>query len=192
MEAVEHFVREWGYWAVFLGACVEGESVILLACYFASQGHLSWPGIISLAFVATLVADQGLFLVGHYHGPKIFKRFPILKTKSQRVFDLLHRFDTWFILSFRFIYGIRVASPLILGASGLPLGRFARLNVVAAIIWTAVSFSFGYVFAQSIHGLLERFSTIKPYLIGGGVALVFIIWAGYRFWKLRTQNTSSA
>lgn len=178
MAGLEGFVREWGYLAVFLGACVEGETIIMLACYAAWQGHLSWTGIISLAFVATLCADQALFQVGQRFGPRALKRWPWLAEKSVRVFALLHRFGTWFVLGFRFVYGIRTTSPVILGASGFPLRRFAILNLVAAVIWTAVSFSVGYAVARGADALMDKVQNAQAWFTRGLGILVgaWVVW----------------
>lgn len=183
LSGLEDFIQTWGYSAVFLGACVEGESIIMLSCYMAYQGYLSWPGIISVAFLGTLFADQGLFLVGYRYGPKIFTRWPSLKEKSKRIFDLLKRFDTGFILSFRFIYGIRVASPLILGSSGLDRKRFAKLNVLAAVIWTGVSFGIGYLIAHSLAHVMEVFHTWKKGFLWGILGTILISVLGWKLWR---------
>ena len=42
---------------------VEGESVILAACFMAHLGHLSLMKIMLIAFCGTLFADQTLFYV---------------------------------------------------------------------------------------------------------------------------------
>ena len=61
---LEAFVTRWGYLAVFLGSLIEGESIILPAGYFASQGYLSLYKIMLIAFVGTVIADQLLFVFG--------------------------------------------------------------------------------------------------------------------------------
>ena len=72
---MENFVSKWGYWAVFLGSLIEGESVILPAGYFASQGVLDLSWVIVIAFFGTLIADQSLFILGHILGKGVFSVF---------------------------------------------------------------------------------------------------------------------
>ncbi len=45
---------------------------------------------------------------------------------------------TGFILAFRFIYGMRTVSPVIIGLSSVSARRFVVLNAVAAIVWGVV------------------------------------------------------
>ncbi len=49
--------------------------------------------------------------------------------------DLLERHPTGFILAFRFLYGMRTISPVIIGLSGVPFRKFLLLNAIAAGIW---------------------------------------------------------
>lgn len=180
------------YILLFLGACVEGESIVLTASFLAYTGFLSLPAVMTIAFTATLVADQTLFYLGRFYGPTVLARYPSLKDKSQRVFNLLHRYNILFILGFRFIYGIRTVSPFVIGTGGITIKRFTILNLIAAIIWTVVSclggYSLGYFFYDSIH---EIFHNIVHYqkmiviwvvsVVGAAIGLIY----AWRRWKKR-------
>lgn len=141
---IETLLREYGYWIVFLGSLIEGESVILAASAAAYHGYLSLPKIMVIAFLGTLCADQFFYQIGRRYGHAILERFPKLKGPSQRAFDLLRRYDTLFILSFRFIYGIRNVSPIVVGMSGVSVLRFTVLNIIAAALWSVLSCLIGY------------------------------------------------
>lgn len=189
MEQVIEFVQNWGYYAVFLGSLVEGESVILTACVLAHMGYLNIYYIMGIAFVGTLFADQSLFLVGRRYGPTLFKKYPHLKTRSERVFKLLKKYDVWFILTFRFIYGIRTLSPLVIGASDMvSLRRFAPLNFIAALIWVLLSCFLGYVvLGETVEQVLENFDIIKKYFIYILLFLATSTIAGVAYYKYRNS-----
>ena len=186
MESFLAFVQEWGYIAVFLGAIVEGETVILTASALAALGYLSLYKIMAITFCTTVVVDQGLFMVGRRYGPAFFERFPKLRPRADKAFRLLHRFDKWFILSFRFIYGIRVISPIVIGAANVEHKRFAPLNVLSALIWTVVSCYSGYAMGDVLEKLLENLEVAKHYLMLGVGALV-VIAVAYWCWKKRRK-----
>ena len=139
------WVIKYGYLAVFLGALVEGESVILTAGVLCYQGYMSLWKIMVVSFIATLIADQTFYHLGRAHGAKLLKKWPKLAVRSEKAFDLLHRYNTLFILSCRFIYGIRTISPAIIGMAGVSVLRFTILNVIAAVIWSVLSCSAGYL-----------------------------------------------
>ncbi|MGL4371667.1 MAG: DedA family protein [Alphaproteobacteria bacterium] len=177
---MEAFIQEWGYLAVFLGSLVEGESVILTAGFLASQGYLSLLKIILISFTGTVIADQLLFFVGSHFGLRIIQRFPKLEAPSQRAFELLHKYDTAFILSFRFIYGIRTISPVIIGAAGVAFPRFAILNVSAAAIWSVLSCSAGYFFGDF---LMNRITPTQRTFVLAGIAFGLLFWIVWKFRK---------
>lgn len=141
---LERFILDWGYVALFLGALIEGESIVLTISSMSYYGHFEISKVVLITFAGTMIADQSLFYLGRYFGPKIFRRFPKIQGKSQKAFDLLKRYEVPFILSFRFIYGIRIISPVVIGFSGIKAKKFSALNLFAAIIWTILSCGLGY------------------------------------------------
>ena len=152
MDYLIDVIKDWGYIAVFLGSLVEGESVILVACFMAHLGYLSLTKIMIIAFCGTLFADQALYYVGRYYGQALIQRFHSLHAPANRAFKLLHRWDIWFILSFRFIWGIRTISPIVIGSSGITPRRYSPLNLLAALVWTLISCIGGYLVA----GIIEE------------------------------------
>lgn len=181
---IAEFVRDWGYVAVFLGSLIEGESVIFVAGFFAHEGYLSLPKIILISFIGTLFADQALYFVGRHYGNPFIDRFPSLRPRAERAFTLLKRYDNIFILSFRFIYGIRIISPVIIGASGVSVKRFMFLNFIAAIIWSVGSCVAAYFFAHLVMEYLHLF----PKVLLGLVLMGGVIWYGLRKWRERQQS----
>lgn len=193
--AIEQWLIEYGpiagYIILFLGSLVEGESVVLTAGFFAYKGYLTLPNIIAVSFTATLIADQVLFYVGRSYGPRLLIKYPKLATKSERVFHLLHKYNTVFILGFRFVYGIRTISPLVIGASGIPVRRYTILNLMAAIIWSVLSCSggymLGYFFADSIDDMIKRAIHYQEFFILGLITLVGG-WMTYKYYRKREEK----
>ncbi len=189
MEDLLGTLMEYGpkmaYVILFLGSLVEGESVVLTAGYLAHKQFLYLPYVIGIAFVATVIADQALYFVGRIYGPTIFTKRPHWKEKVQKAFDLLHKYNTGFIFSFRFIYGIRVISPIIIGTSGISAKRFAILNILAAAVWAVVScvggYLIGYFFSDHIDAVFAVIIKSQKYLIGS-ILLLIVLWWGKRRW----------
>lgn len=172
MDYLIELIKEWGYVIVFLGACVEGESIILTASFLAYYGYLSIVKVMMVAFTATLFADQALFWVGKVYGDRIFMKYPQLKERLKKAFVLLHKYDQWFILTFRFIYGIRTLSPIVIGAANIDTVRYTILNFIAAVIWTVISCGVGYFGAKSIKKIITNFETYGLVFLGGIVAAI--------------------
>lgn len=188
MEAFLEFVKEWGYIAVLLGSMVEGESVILTASALAHLGYLNIYKIMGIAFLGTLFADQALYQVGYHFGPKFFDKFPRIKPRTDKAFGLLHKWDVWFIIMFRFVYGIRTISPLVIGAAGISPKRFIPLNLLSAVIWTLISCAVGYMLGDVLEYMIENFKSIQRYLVLIPLGVLLLIAMLYTVWRKRRDR----
>lgn len=185
---MESFLTNYGYLAVFLGSTIEGELILMTAGYFAYQGFLDLRWVIFFAFMGTLIADQVCFFIGRYYGPRLLERFPVLKQKSEKIFHLLHLYKNVFIMTFRFVYGIRIASPLVIGASQISARRFAVLNFPAAIVWAIAIAWVGYVFGGTFNILLENMHRIQRYGLYVGIPFILCAWMSYKVYAKHYRN----
>lgn len=192
---VEQLFLEHGahiaYLILFLGSLVEGESFVLTAGYLAHKGFLSFPAIVVISFCGSVGADQILFFLGRHYGQPMIDRHPKWKPRADKAFRLLHKYNVWFIMGFRFIYGIRTLSPFIIGASGISIKRFAILNVISGAFWALTScgagYAIGYFFSDAIE---EAFHTLVHYQKLFFVALLILVAAGvaWHFYKKRHED----
>ena len=91
---------------------------------------------------------------------------------------MLKKYDIWFILTFRFLYGVRNVTPPALALAGVPHRRFAILNFFAAGIW-AVSFAgAGYLFGQAFKSVLDDAHKYFGYVLLGMFTLA-VAWGLY-------------
>ncbi|MBL4647351.1 MAG: DedA family protein [Gammaproteobacteria bacterium] len=188
---MEDFIQTYGpqiiYLIVFLGALVEGESIVLTCSILAYRYDTVSIYIVTLlAFCGSVFADQILYFIGRRYGPRLLKKKAHWRARVERASDLLKHHSTWFILSFRFIYGIRTISPLVIGASGIPVKRFSSLNFIAAVFWAILScgvgYWLGYAFDDQIDVLFDNLQKYKRY-IAIGVITLLVSGIGYWFWR---------
>ncbi|CAO5680761.1 MAG: Inner membrane protein YohD [Holosporales bacterium] len=158
MESIFEFVKSYGYIAVFLGALIEGETIILGASALAYAGYLNIYYVAIVAFIATTFAEQTCYMIGRHYGVSLFDKYPKLKGPSQKAFNLLKKVDVLFILICRFVYGIRTVSPFVVGAANIPPKKFFPLNILAAFIWASASCYAGYQLGEVI---MNNFESIK-------------------------------
>ncbi len=173
------FIATYGYLAVFIGTLLEGETILIAAGIAAHQGLLDWPIVILVAMAGGTLGDQLMFLLGRWKGDALIERHPRLARHKPRVRDLLVRHNTLLILSVRFLYGLRIAGPLILGSFRVPVLRFALLNTLGAALWASLVTAAGYTFGVAISALI---SDIKKF---GIIALVAISVLGLLIWLWR-------
>lgn len=170
-------IQQWGYALVFLGALLEGETMLLLAGLAAHNGHLSLPVIVAAAVAGGFLGDQVFFFLGRRYGKPLLARFPSLQGPARRADALLARYHAPFILANRFLYGLRIAGPIAVGMSGIPAARYALINLAGAVVWAPVIVGAGYLFGQAVELLLGDMRHIEEGLMGGILLLAVILWA---------------
>src|SRR5690348_16043500 len=174
----------WFYPIAFVWTFLEGETVILCAGFAAAQGLLDPFLLVTAAWLGSFAGDQCYFWVGRNFGTRVLDRFPRWHHSVARALHWLERYDAGFILSFRFIYGVRNFSSFALGLSAVRWERFLWLNFTAAGVWAAsfvaVGYFLGHAFRAVLGDIARSFSLVM-------LAVFVAIWVG--MWLLhRTQR----
>ena len=172
---LEQWIHDWGYAAVAVGAFAEGETVLLAAGYAAHRGLLHWWLVVVVAAVAATLGDQFFYWIGRSWGARVLARFPRLAAQFPRVESLLRRYPHWAIIGVRFLYGLRIAGPIIIGMAGVTPGRFALFNALGALIWAPMFAGLGWMFGQALSvlsGQVQRVETGLLLLL----ILVLVVW----------------
>jgi membrane protein DedA with SNARE-associated domain len=84
---LSELVTTFGYYAVFFGALLEGETILIFAGFAAHRGMLDIRYVIAIAFVASTLGDQIFFHLGRLYGVALLGRFPVLRARSSRAAD---------------------------------------------------------------------------------------------------------
>ncbi len=184
------FWAEWGalaYAAAALWAFFEGETFVLAAAAVgAAVGGIDpWILMVSV-WLGSYAGDQTWFAMGRKFGPSVLKRFPKCESKVAAASSMLERHGTIFVLSFRFLYGIRNVASAACGLTGMSWPRFAVLNFIGAGIWAGSFVAAGWF----IGGLLGP--ETLGYLIAtiGLSALAFFV--GRHYLRRRAARAAAA
>lgn len=159
---MEAIIREYGYWAVFLGILLEylglpipGEAVLLMAGALAFEGHLNLLALPPLVLAATLCGDSVWFFLGRRRGMAFFQRTggsPIAFTRASHVF---HRFGGVALLFGKFLVGVRWLLPPLAGSLQMSFPRFLVLNLTSVSLWAGCFSSLGYLLHREITQALQ-------------------------------------
>ena len=154
---------------------LEGETVVIILGALASEGkyNINITMMVACACLGSFAGDQFYYYLGRKYGDSILDRFPKMRNKIDWAFKLTRENETLFILSFRFIYGVRNVTPFVIGIAGVPRLRFFVLNFIAAFIW-ANSFAWGgYLLGRALEMWLGEH---KLMILGGFIALGLLVW----------------
>jgi membrane protein DedA with SNARE-associated domain len=174
---LQAFIENYGYFAVFAGCLAEGETVLVLAGFAAHLGYLSLPWVMTTAALAGFCGDQLAFFAGRRWGPRILAWSPRLAAAQPIIAEKLATHSTWVVFALRFAVGIRIASPIVIGASGLSLRRFMLPNAAGAIVWAIVIGGAGYLFGAAFTTMLEhakRYEEIAFAVLA--VVVIALLW----------------
>ncbi|MDE1951034.1 MAG: DedA family protein [Burkholderiales bacterium] len=180
-------VAEYGYLAVFVGSLLEGETILLLAGFAAHQGYLSLPLTIAVAFVGGTLGDQFFFWLGRTRGKQLLQRFPKAQPRVQLMKRLLQRYHAPIIVLVRFMYGMRILGPIVIGACSIAAWRFAIFNIIGAAIWAPLVTVLGYLFGDAVQLMLDHMAEAHVAALALFV-LVVAAGLGIRHWRRRKRR----
>lgn len=159
------FANNYGalvYLVILCWTFLEGETVVLITGALISGGsvHLSVWMLALVAFVGSFGGDQAWFYIGRRYGTPLLKRWPTMGKKVEWAFRLLRKQEDVFILTFRFIYGLRNVSPFIIGMAGVSRVKFLGLNLIAAGVWANTFAWGGYTLGKALECYLGESSRL--------------------------------
>jgi len=172
-------IEAYGYFGVLIGTFLEGDIALILGGLCARCTDLKLYGVILAAFTGAIIGDQVFYNLGRHQGLQVLNRFPRLKVRAERVFHHMRRHGSIIAFAFRFFYGFRILTPLLIGASGVGRGRFTLLNCLGALAWATLLGCLGYGMGEAIVVIVENVKEDLhywlPVILGGLLVLVGII-----------------
>jgi membrane protein DedA with SNARE-associated domain len=164
---MHHLVEHYGLAFLFLivalesaGAWLPGETALIVAAIYASQGHLGGVvPVIVVAAAAAIVGDNVGYWIGRAGGRRVLERWSFTRRFSERVLPPAERFFKRHggktVFFGRFFAGLRVTAAWIAGISRMPWWRFFFWNAAGGIVWAVgislVAYYAGHAAADAIN-----------------------------------------
>lgn len=156
---MEELVVRYGLVAIFLGSGIEGEPFALAGGVLAHRHWLPiWQAAVA-AILGSCLIDQAWFHLSRRFRSNRRVRAISERPAFARCLDLLERHPAWFVLLFRFAYGIRAMAPVAIGLSGISARLFVPLNILAAIAWGSGFTALGYVLGPAFEAAEHTYGT---------------------------------
>lgn len=191
----EALVLAYGYPLLFIGIIFEGETFLLIGAFLAHRGYLSLPIVMAVAFASTVLTDQTFFWIGRTRGMTILTRHPEWESRVDKVRRLLEKYQLSLIVTFRFLYGLRILTPLVIGASGFSPRLFLSFNLVGAVIWVISIGLAGYAFGHAMEIILTDIRKYELWIVIGffviGTASIIGFWIINRLKRERLTKSQA-
>ena len=173
---IEASIIHYGYIVILLTTFFGGEEFLMLAGFLAHRGYLTFSLIVLSGFTGSFVADQLYFFIGRKNGIAFLNKHPSWKTRADRIRKLLQQHQNLVILLFRFVYGIRTVTPVLIGASNVSSFKFLVLNAIGAMTWAIVLTSLGYYFGHTAELILDDVKKYEFVIIGLIILFGLVVW----------------
>ncbi|ODN42472.1 DedA family protein [Piscirickettsia litoralis] len=176
------------YILVLSTAFIEATALLFLiiadsVSFIEKDPYLQLPNFVILATMASTLHNQLLFLLGRFFGNHLFKTFPKIEKKSIKINNIFQKYDILLILSMRYLYGLRIAAPTVLGMSQISWSRFLMYDLIGGLIWSSSLILTGYFFGMSLKQVLTCPNHYSLALIS-----IIILFTLFIFLKKRYKN----
>lgn len=177
-------LETYGYLALFAGTFFEGGVLLLLSGYAACRGSMLLPLVLIVGGLGGFLGNLVWYELGRRYGARLLEKFPTWQPRAETAREYLDERGTWFVFTYRFIYGIRIASPIAIGMSRYPAGRFFVINAVGSIVWVTVVGLLGYLLGDAVRDLAGHSGTFDL-IVMACVAIGLTCLAAFRFCRSR-------
>ena len=190
---MEHFLTSYGAIGVFLGAAFEGQTALVVGGVLARQHLLALWLVLASAAAGSGLLDHLLFVAGRRYRSSGLEVRAAQQPAFAKALQFIERFPNSYILVFRFIFGLRLASPIAIGVSQIPTWRFTLLNIAGALLWSGVFTGLGYVFGEAVERVFGRHAGCWTLIaIGVLVAVVLLAWLARLVLRRRQKARAEA
>jgi membrane protein DedA with SNARE-associated domain len=183
----ELLLQKFGYLAVFVGTFLEGETILVMAGFFAERGYLRLPFVIATACAGAYSGHVFWFWLGRTQGVRLLDRFPRMKRHFGKGIRLFERYGAPAIFITQWLYGLRITCAVIIGISKVSTIKFLLYEALTCMIWAIIIGTAGFYFGRAVERVLGRAAHIEKFgllvLLVGAIAF----WAYHR-WKERREE----
>ncbi|HEY0546364.1 MAG TPA: DedA family protein [Pyrinomonadaceae bacterium] len=177
-------IGQYGLYAVFFLAMIEGDITLLLAGVLAHSGFFGEYSFAKVLIAGTLggaSSDTIAYCGGRGFG-KTVRGFRFYRVASPRIERLTDKFGPLSIFLSKYIYGLRTASCVFYGVGRMRFWRFLPLAVASCFAWVFILSGAGYFFSSTITRLIGDFHQIGFFLLVIVVVGITGFYLAERFW----------
>jgi membrane protein DedA with SNARE-associated domain len=177
-------IGQYGLYAVFVLAMIEGDITLLLAGVLAHSrffGEHSFALVLLWGTFGGVVSDNIAYLMGRGFRKGV-RESRFYRAAKPRIERLTRNFGPLSIFLSKYIYGLRWASCIFYGVGRMPYWRFLMLSVGSCFMWVFVLSGAGYFFSGAVIGLIGDFQRLGKVLLVIVIVGILGVYLAERFW----------
>lgn len=185
----ELLLQKFGYFALFIGTFLEGETILVMAGFFAERGYLEILMVMLVAACGAYVGHVFWFWLGRTQGVRLLDRFPKMKRHFGKGIRIFERYGAPAIFITQWLYGLRVTCAVIIGISQISMIKFLVYEAITCIFWAIVIGGAGYYFGRAVESILGRAAHIEKWGLLILVVVGLTIWLCHRWTEKRVGSS---
>ena len=187
MEYIDHFLANYGYFAIFfllmlgiVGPLIPDDTILVLSGLAVHRGELDLGTTIAVAYAGSLCGITLSYALGRTGAIYVLERLPPVERWVSRhlpqVQNWFDRYGKWTLFFGYFIAGVRHFTALAAGMSNVRIRTFALYAYPGGLAWVISFVSIGYFLGAEWEQIHHRFN--RGALIAAGVVAAFglIAW----------------
>ena len=177
-----HFVHEYGLWFLFViiglesaGVWLPGETALIAAAVYASQGHLPIEWVLVVAAAAAILGDNVGYWIGREGGRRLLRRLPRVERVLPPAERFFARHGAKAVFFGRFFAGLRVTAAWIAGITRMPWWRFFFWNASGGIVWAVGVGLVAFYAGEAAADAISRYGVYGGIIVAVVVVLAIVV-----------------
>lgn len=150
------WLKEYGYFVLFLWSIFEGEMGLIMGGILSHTGDMQYMMTIFVAGLGGFTGDQIYFYIGRFNKGYIQRKLHTQRRKFAIAHLLLKKYGWPIIFMQRYMYGLRTVIPMSIGITKYSAKKFALINLLSAWVWAAITVTPAYIYGEEILSLLNN------------------------------------
>ena len=177
-------IGQYGLYAVFILALIEGDITLLLAGVLAHSGFFgeySFARVLLWGTLGGCLSDNIAYLAGRGFRKSV-REFRFYRASKPRIERLTTKFGSLTIFLSKYIYGLRWASCIFYGVGRMPYLRFLLVSCASCFVWVFVLSGAGYFFSGAVMNVIGDFQRLGKVLLVIVVLGIVAFYLAERLW----------
>jgi len=201
VHTLQNLLDTWGYLVVFAFVGIEssgipfpGETMLVVASIYASQGHLQITRVIVAAAAGAILGDNLGYWAGRTGGRRLALRYGryirLDQEKLKTAEDFFRKHGDKTVFLGRFVAVLRAWAAFLAGLNHMPWPKFLLFNAAGGITWSVLYGVLAYKLGQTfekIRGPIGIGALVVALLVG----LALLVLYRRRAMQRRSGSTQS-